>query len=75
MACLSDYYVMRIVAISMASGLTGYSAWLSWSHFGEPSGPIAAVTGAGFSSSANMPGATASGCVPCSYLDWVLWHW
>lgn len=47
MAHLRDYIVLRIVAISTASGLTGYSAWLSWSHFGEPSGPIAAVTGAG----------------------------
>ncbi len=47
MAHLRDYFVLRIVAIGMASGLTGYSAWLSWSHFGEPSGPIAAVTGAG----------------------------
>jgi hypothetical protein len=47
MARLRDYFVTRIVAIGMASGLTGYNAWLSWSHFGEPSGPIAAVTGAG----------------------------
>ena len=47
MAHLRDYNVMRIVAIGMASGLTGYSAWLSWSHFGEPTEPIAAVTGAG----------------------------
>ena len=39
--------ILRIVAIIMALGLTGYSAWLSWSHFGEPTGPIAAVTGAG----------------------------
>lgn len=47
MAHLRDYIVLRIVAVGMASGLTGYNAWLSWSHFGEPSGPIAAVTGAG----------------------------
>ena len=47
MARLRDYFVLRIVAIGMASALTGYNAWLSWSHFGEPSGPIAAVTGAG----------------------------
>jgi hypothetical protein len=33
--------------MAMALGLTGYSAWLSWAHFGEPTGPIAAVTGAG----------------------------
>lgn len=47
MAHLRDFIVLRIVATSMAFGLTGYSAWLSWSHFGEPSGPIAAVTGGG----------------------------
>ena len=47
MARSVDYLVLRIVAIVMALGLTGYSAWLSWSHFGEPTGPIAAVTGAG----------------------------
>ena len=40
MARLRDYIVLRIVAIGMASGLTGYSAWLSWSHFGEPSGRL-----------------------------------
>jgi hypothetical protein len=47
MARRRDSLVLRIVAIGMALGLTGYSAWLSWSHFGEPSAPIAAVTGAG----------------------------
>ena len=47
MARRLDYFALRIVAIVMALGLTGYSAWLSWSHFGEPTGPIAAVTGAG----------------------------
>jgi hypothetical protein len=47
MARRLDYLVLRIVAIVMALGLTGYSAWLSWAHFGEPTGPIAAATGAG----------------------------
>jgi hypothetical protein len=47
MAHLYDYIALRIVAMAMALGLTGYSAWLSWAHFGEPTGPIAAVTGAG----------------------------
>ena len=47
MARRLDYLVLRIVAIVMALGLTGYTAWLSWAHFGEPTGPIAAVTGAG----------------------------
>ena len=41
------YTVVRVTAIAMALGLTGYSAWLAWSHFGEPSGPIAAIVGAG----------------------------
>lgn len=47
MARRLDYLLLRIVALLMALGLTAYSAWLSWSHFGEPAGPIAAVTGAG----------------------------
>lgn len=47
MAHIHDYIALRIVAIAMALGLTGYSAWLSWSHFGEPAGPITAITGAG----------------------------
>lgn len=47
MAHTYDYIALRVVAIAMALGLTGYSAWLSWSHFGEPAGPIAAITGAG----------------------------
>lgn len=47
MAHLYDYIALRVVAIAMALGLTGYSAWLSWFHFGDPAGPIAAVTGAG----------------------------
>src|SRR5262245_45094439 len=46
MAHQRDYLIARVVAICLAAGLTGYSAWLSWSHFGEPTGPIAAITGA-----------------------------
>jgi hypothetical protein len=41
------YRVLRTTAIGLGTGLTAYSAWLSWSHFGDPTGPIAAVTGAG----------------------------
>ena len=41
------YRVLRAVAIGLGAGLAAYSAWLSWSHFGDPTGPIAAVTGAG----------------------------
>ena len=47
MAHQLTYRVLRAVAIGLGAGLTAYSAWLSWSHFGDPTGPIAAVTGAG----------------------------
>src|SRR5689334_1852430 len=40
------YRVLRGAAIIFGAGLTGYSAWLSWSHHGDPVGPIAAITGA-----------------------------
>src|SRR5262245_16722740 len=40
------YRVLRGAAIIFGAGLTGYSAWLSWSHHMDPVGPIAAVTGA-----------------------------
>ena len=46
MARRLDYLVLRIVAMSWP-GSYWLSAWLSWAHFGEPTGPIAAVTGAG----------------------------
>ena len=47
MAHRLTYRVLRAVTIGLGTGLTAYSAWLSWSHFGDPTGPIAAVTGAG----------------------------
>src|SRR5262245_19188164 len=38
--------VLRGAAIIFGAGLTGYSAWLSWTHHFDPVGPIAAITGA-----------------------------
>ena len=38
---------LRGAAIIFGLGLTSYSAWLSWSHYGDPTGPIAATVGAG----------------------------
>jgi hypothetical protein len=40
------YYARRGVAIVLACVLTGYGAWLSWSHFHSILGPLVAVSAA-----------------------------
>jgi hypothetical protein len=40
------YYCRRAAAIALGLTLTGYSAWLSWEHFGALLGPLAAVSAA-----------------------------
>jgi hypothetical protein len=47
MAKHESYLFQRIVATGAGAGLVGYTGWLSWLHFGDPSAPIAAIVRAG----------------------------
>jgi hypothetical protein len=40
------YFLRRAVAIALGGALTGYSAWASWCHFHDTTGPLAAVSAA-----------------------------
>ena len=40
------YYARRLVAIVLGLALTGYSAWVSWTHSHDVLGPLAAIAAA-----------------------------